>query len=587
MAVAQTVFVVLLSVLGAYIGHQVWLTFTRPSVEHMVVKQLVENEELVKHSDVFTKREIVKVTDNAYMAIGFALGNSIMLIAPEGLIIVDVTESIVAAKAILEEFRKISKKPIKALVYTHNHADHIGGAQAFIEDVNHPPDIWAHELLPNEVNKFYTASFGAKFQRSMRQFGVFVKKRLNAGIGPVVEYGTDDNSFGFVMPNKFVNKPETRATIAGLEVTIMHIPGETNDQIGVWVPSWRMMMSADDIYKAYPNIYTIRGAPARDPVDWYTSVQRIIDLKPEYLVPSHTRPVTGNENINAILVPYRDGIQYIHDQALRFINKGYVPDDVVKYVTLPKKLAMHPYLREFYGTVNWSVKGVFQLYLGWFSGDPVDLFPLSSSDKAKRMASMAGGINGLLAEAVRAWNDDDVQWALELASYVLHIDKDNTDAKKIKVQALTSLGSQQINAIARNYYLTEAREALGEITLEVNDQGRKDMIESLSMENLFHAMSTLYRPETCGTKEMHVVYAFTDTGTTLSIQLRNGVAIVRADHIPARPHVKVVTAESTLRDAMINKMTTLGSYPQTEMQIEGGLNKLKEFMNCFDKSFTD
>lgn len=375
-------------------------------------------------------------------------------------------------------------------------------------------------------------------------------------------------------------------SVEGLNVTILHIPGETNDQIGVWVPSWKMMMCADDIYKAYPNIYTIRGAPARDPVDWYTSVQRIIDLEPEYLVPSHTRPVSGNENINAILVPYRDGIQYIHDQALRFINKGYVPDDVVKHVTLPDKLAMHPYLREFYGTVAWSVKGVFQLYLGWFSGDPVDRFPLSSSEKAFRMVALAGGVDNLVTEAIRAWNKEDAQWALELASCILHVDKNNKDAKKIKVEALTFLGSKQINAIARNYYLTEVREALGEITLEVNEQGRKDMIESLSMENLFNAMSTLYRPEKCGTWEQVVVYSFTDTGINLAIQLRNGVAIVRTDRLPAHPNVRVIAAESTWRDAMLNRMSTLGTYPEEQMRIEGGIKKLKTFMDCFDKSFT-
>lgn len=105
----------------------------------------------------------------------------------------------------------------------------------------------------------------------------------------------------------------------GLDVRLMKIPGETSDQIGLWVPSYKAFMCADDIYRAFPNIYTIRGAPARDPVAWYTSLQRMLDLKPEYLVPSHTQPIIGKENVQKVLEVYRDGIQFVHDQAIRFI----------------------------------------------------------------------------------------------------------------------------------------------------------------------------------------------------------------------------------------------------------------------------
>lgn len=61
------------------------------------------------------------------MAIGFAIANSILLEAPEGLIVVDTTESAQAAREVLQEFRKVSNKPIKAIIYTHFHTDHTSG----------------------------------------------------------------------------------------------------------------------------------------------------------------------------------------------------------------------------------------------------------------------------------------------------------------------------------------------------------------------------------------------------------------------------------------------------------------------------
>ena len=50
------------------------------------------------------------------------------------------------------------------------------------------------------------------------------------------------------------------------------------------------------------------------------------------------------------------------------MNKGLHPDDITRMVHLPPYLAEHPFLQEFYGTVEWSVKGVFCNYIGWYNG---------------------------------------------------------------------------------------------------------------------------------------------------------------------------------------------------------------------------
>ena len=50
------------------------------------------------------------------------------------------------------------------------------------------------------------------------------------------------------------------------------------------------------------------------------------------------------------------------------MNKGLYPDEITRKVHLPPYLAEHPFLQEFYGTVEWSIKAVFANYMGWFSG---------------------------------------------------------------------------------------------------------------------------------------------------------------------------------------------------------------------------
>ena len=53
----------------------------------------------------------------------------------------------------------------------------------------------------------------------------------------------------------------------------------------------------------------------------------------------------------------RDAIQFVHDQTVRLMNKGLAPREIAARVKLPPHLATHPYLIEYYGTVEWSGTG--------------------------------------------------------------------------------------------------------------------------------------------------------------------------------------------------------------------------------------
>ncbi len=87
-------------------------------------------------------------------------------------------------------------------------------------------------------------------------------------------------------------------------------------------------------------------------------------LRPAYLVPSHTRPLQGEQEIASALTDYRDAIQFVHDQTIRGINRGLTPDELATRIELPPHLASSPYLKPFYGTVEWSVRAIFDGYRG-------------------------------------------------------------------------------------------------------------------------------------------------------------------------------------------------------------------------------
>ena len=87
-------------------------------------------DELKLHTAEFQK-EVIEVTDGVHMAVGFALANSMMIEGDGSNIIIDTTGSIETAREVKEIFQSINPNPISAIIYTHNHADHIYGASVF------------------------------------------------------------------------------------------------------------------------------------------------------------------------------------------------------------------------------------------------------------------------------------------------------------------------------------------------------------------------------------------------------------------------------------------------------------------------
>jgi alkyl sulfatase BDS1-like metallo-beta-lactamase superfamily hydrolase len=178
---------------------------------------------------------------------------------------------------------------------------------------------------------------------------------------------------------------------------------------------------------------------------------------PEYLVPSHTRPIVGNADVVAALQAYQDGVHSVLDQTVAGMNRGLRPDELVETVRLPEELARNPYLREFYGTVPWAVRAIHTFHLGWFDGNATNLFPLSNTERAERLAELVGGVGPLLAEGAESLEDGAFQWAAEVADYVLFTDSENRAALLLKAAALEALAERQISANARNWYLTSAQ----------------------------------------------------------------------------------------------------------------------------------
>jgi alkyl sulfatase BDS1-like metallo-beta-lactamase superfamily hydrolase len=400
------------------------------------------------------KPGVVKVGEGIYYALDYALANMVMVETDEGLVIIDTTESLTAARSIMAEFRKITPKPVKVVLYTHNHGDHFRGTRACFQD---GLKVIAHADFMKEV-KLQESRGQSAVLRSGAMFGLFfpVAERFPwVGTFPNVSIerlmwetiGKDD----LIWPNETFQKKHT-FKLGGVTFNLIHAPGETPDQFIVEIPERKFVYCADNYYPSFPNLYTIRGTSDRPVQDWAACQDIIIHLAPEILVPGHGTHLEGKEKIKEVLTNYREAILYVYNLALTAVKEFKPVHEVAANAALPPHLADLPYLQQHYGFLPYCVRSIYGSLVGWFDGDPVNLNPLSKKNLGQEILELAGSADKILSQAEKAQKAGRHQAVLELCELVLANDPGNRPARLMKIASLKALSNASTNKPTINYY---------------------------------------------------------------------------------------------------------------------------------------
>ncbi|MDC0254978.1 MBL fold metallo-hydrolase [Bacteriovoracales bacterium] len=510
------------------------LIFVNLSCQNKVEKKIPQDVKIKEQNKQFRKG-VYKVTDGVYVAVGYGLANSILVLGPKGKIIIDVLGNIETAKIVKKEFDKISKLPLKGIIYTHNHSDHIFGGEVFAEGKKIP--VYAHEKTKKAINRIISVVEQSITARSFRMFGTYLNKEQlgNAGIGPFLEINSK-SKLGLLYPTHTFSK-RLKIKLAGLDVEMVHAPGETDDQIFIYLPQKKVLFPGDNYYHTFPNLYTIRGTPYRDVRLWANSLDLMMEKEPEFLVPSHTMPLKGKENIKDVLSHYRDAIRYVHDQTVRGMNSGLTPDELVQKVKLPKFLSEKPYLQEIYGRVDWAVRSIFSGYMGWFSGQSKDLY--SSKKRGLYFSELVGGKDNLIFKANEAFKKGRSLWALELVEVFLKQWPEEIQGKRLRKKILEKLAEKELNVNSRHYFLTQALEVeKGALPYKRAIPSLK-MVHSLDTELIFELFTVNFNAEKAQDIEKKVVFEFVDTNEVFTLFVKRGVASYKKKLLaPYDIHVK-------------------------------------------------
>lgn len=396
---------------------------------------------------------VTQVTQRVWHVLGYGHSNAIFIEGNSTVILIDTLDTLERGQRLRALIEHTVGKPVKTILFTHGHPDHQGGAGAF-SDLE-PEVIAFTPVAPllartEQLNRIQSLRGG-------RQFGYQLtdEEAISQGIGirEGIPYGQHR---AFVKPTTLYREEKVSRTIDGIPLELVRVPGETEDQIMVWLPGEKVLCSGDTYYGCWPNLYAIRGSQYRDIATWIQSLGTLLSYPADALLPGHTAAILGRDQVQEVLGNFRGAIDFVLQKTLEGMDAGKDMDTLASEIHLPPEYAFLPYLGEFYGCVDWTVRAIYTGYLGWFDGNPTHLHPLPPIERAEKTIALMGGPEKVLTAAREALADGDFQWCAELCDLLLPLGVE--PARQVKAKALLGLARLETSANGRHYYISYAKE---------------------------------------------------------------------------------------------------------------------------------
>ncbi|SMC92584.1 Alkyl sulfatase BDS1, metallo-beta-lactamase superfamily [Desulfocicer vacuolatum DSM 3385] len=531
--------------------------------------------------------KVIEVTKGVWTITGYSISNFTFIETETGLVALDTGNNIGSGREALKMIRKYSSKPIIAVIYSHHH--YTGGTTEYLKEAAGEIKVIGHPALDDNLQSTVGALGPMQFRRIGIQFGFYLPKEgEDAALVPQEPLFDDPklNLSGHVPVNTPVKDGQS-INIDGMDFTFYHAASDTRDSLVIHVPKLDMVLHNAAVTPVAFPLYTLRGTFYRDPVEMISSVDKIRELDPQYLIGCHGLPTLNKNETRDLTLAHRDYISFVYNQSIRALNKGMTPEEIVNTIRLPEHLVNHKSLIPAYIDYEYAFRAQYRGLVGWYAEDPADLHPPTTQELGQVFIELAGGMDKVVTKAQEAFDQKKYNLTAKLLSYVLAVDPEYLTAKKLKAQALRSMAQATVSGIqTRNYLLTNALHLEGK--LDITKPPKHSLFAKPSLDGVMKKaagsyvklLETKIDPVKSADVQGIVLIAFHDMDVKWAVHVRRGVAEV-SSNIPKAVDGTLSMTRKTWAEIQMGITDFDRAISEGAIKIEGDKEKVSAVLNSF------
>jgi alkyl sulfatase BDS1-like metallo-beta-lactamase superfamily hydrolase len=571
-------------------GHVAWDMQRFQFLHHQTDFESI-HPSLLRQSRFTTNYGLYEVIPGIYQVRGFDLSDISFVRGKTGWIVFDplVTTEVVRAAWQLFQEHVGQGLPVSAVIYSHTHGDHWGGVRGIVDEADvrsgKVPVIAPVDFMDFTVSENVYAG-NAMNRRLFYQYGLLLPASPHGYVGQGLGQAVSAGAMGLFAPTRYIEKDIEEIDVDGVRMIFQNTPNtEAPREMNTYIPDMKALWMAENVVASLHNIYTLRGAPVRDPLRWSKYIGEALyrfGLQAEVMFASHHWPRWGNDRIQEVLRGQRDLYAHMNNQVLHLANQGVTINEIHNVYEVPKSLQNKWFCRGYHGSPQHNSRGVVQRYLGFWDCNPATLIPLSPRDSAPLYVEMMGGAEKIIVRGRQLHDEGRYLLAQEIVNKLVLAEPHNQAAKDLLADIFEQLGYQQENPGLRNSYLAAAYELRTGIPQgEAINSSSPDVVRAMSTELFLNFLAIRMDSRKAEGMRFTINLITPDNGERFIVELENATLTNIEGFLASTPDLTLTINRSDLEQTMMGAKTLDAQIADRTAKVEGDASVLEKLASTF------